>query len=156
MVDFMTKLTSILQAAAVIFFWAEFPAHSQDAAAAEDAVAVAPFSADVLDQLLRPIALYPDPLLAEIFTAATLPAQIVMADRYVNGGGDLSAIAAQPWDPSVQGLAHYPTVLKWLDDNLPWTTEVGQAFLNQQQEVMASIQRLRLQAQGEEIGRAHV
>src|ERR1035441_9134509 len=78
------------------------------------------------------------------FTAATLPAQIVMADRYVNGGGDLSQIAAQPWDPSVQGLAHYPTVLKWLDDNLPWTTEVGQAFLNQQQEVMASIQRLRL------------
>jgi hypothetical protein len=149
MVDFMTKLTSILQAAAVIFFWAEFPAHSQDAAAAEDAVAVAPFSADVLDQLLRPIALYPDPLLAEIFTAATLPAQIVMADRYVNGGGDLSQIAAQPWDPSVQGLAHYPTVLKWLDDNLPWTTEVGQAFLNQQQEVMASIQRLRLLAQGE-------
>jgi len=111
--------------------------------------AYVPFSSDALDQLLRPIALYPDPLLAEIFTAAAVPAQIVLADRYVNSGGDLSQIAAQPWDPSVQALAHYPTVLKWLDDNLPWTTEVGDAFLNQQQDVMASIQRLRLLAESE-------
>jgi hypothetical protein len=113
------------------------------------AAAYVPFSADALEQLVRPIALYPDPLLAEIFAAATIPAQIVLADRYVNSGGDLSQIAEQPWDPSVQALAHYPTVLKWLDDNLPWTTEVGDAFLYQQQDVMACIQRLRLLAQSE-------
>jgi len=113
------------------------------------AAAYVPFSSDALDQLVRPIALYPDPLLADIFAAATVPAQIVLADRYVNGGGDLSQIEAQPWDPSVQALAHYPTVLKWLDDNLPWTTEVGDAFLNQQEDVMASIQRLRLLAESQ-------
>jgi hypothetical protein len=108
-----------------------------------------PFSSDALDQLVRPIALYPDPLLAEIFAAATVPAQIVLADRYVNSGGDPNQIEAQPWDPSVHALAHYPTVLKWLDDNLPWTTEVGDAFLNQQEDVMASIQRLRLLAESQ-------
>jgi hypothetical protein len=143
---------SVFQAAAVILFCAAFPAGAQAQAASEDVAAAAPYSDatdDTLDQLLRPIALYPDPLLADIFTAATVPAQIVMADRYVNSGGDLTQIAAQPWDPSVQALAHYPTVLKWLDDNLPWTTEVGEAFLNQQAAVMASIQRLRLFAQAE-------
>ena len=145
----MTKLMSLFQAAAVIFFSAAIPAGAQAQAASEDMAAAAPYSDDTLDQLLRPIALYPDPLLADIFTAATVPAQIVLADRYINSGGDLSQIAAQPWDPSVQALSHYPTVLKWLDDNLPWTTEVGEAFLNQQPAVMASIQRLRLLAQGE-------
>ncbi len=143
---FMTKLKSICQAAAVFFLCAAFSAGAQD-----DGIIVsgAPYADDSLDQLLRPIALYPDPLLAEVLTAATMPAQIVVADRYVNGGGDLSQIAAQPWDPSIQALAHYPTVLKWLDDNLAWTTEVGQAFLSQQADVMASVQRLRLEAQGE-------
>jgi hypothetical protein len=97
--------------------------------------------------MLGPIALYPDPLVAEILTAATFPSQIVMADRYANGGGDPNQIAQQPWDPSVQALAHYPTVLKWLDDNLAWTTQMGQAFTSQPTDVMDSIQRLRAQAQ---------
>jgi hypothetical protein len=139
----MTKLISVCQAAAVVLFCAAVPAVAQDAATPPQ------FTADALDQLLRPIALYPDPLLAEIFTAATMPEQIVMADRYVNDGGDLSQIAEQPWDACVQALAHYPTVLKWLDDNLPWTTEVGQAFLYQQGDVMTSIQHLRYLAQEE-------
>jgi hypothetical protein len=106
-----------------------------------------PYSDQQLDQLLGPIALYPDPLLALILPASTLPTEIVLADRYVAGGGDPDQIEQQPWDASVQGLAHYPTVLKWLDDNLTWTTEVGNAFLNQQTDVMASIQRLRASAQ---------
>jgi len=106
-----------------------------------------PLSSDQLDQLLGPIALYPDPLIAEILPASTLPTQIVMADRYVSGGGDPGQIEQQPWDVSVQGLAHYPNVLSWLDQNLNWTTELGQAFINQQQDVMDSIQRLRVSAQ---------
>jgi len=105
-----------------------------------------PLSAAQLDQELGPIALYPDPLIAQILPAATLPAQIVIADRYVTGGGDPSAIGLQPWDTSVQAVARYPNVLKWMDDNLAWTTELGQAFLNQQQDVMDSIQRLRASA----------
>src|SRR5580698_3466763 len=107
------------------------------------------FSSAQLDDLLKPVALYPDPLLAQIFAAATLPSEIVLADRYVNQGGDITQADQQPWDPSVQALVHYPTVLKWLDDNLPWTTEVGQAFASQQQDVMDSIQRLRAEAQAE-------
>jgi uncharacterized membrane protein YgcG len=105
-----------------------------------------PLSGQQLDQLLEPIALYPDPLIAQILPASTLPTQVVLADRYVNGGGDPNQIDQQPWDPSVQALARYPTVLKWMDDNLNWTTELGQAFLNQQQDVMDSIQRLRQSA----------
>jgi hypothetical protein len=100
-----------------------------------------------LDQMLGPIALYPDPLLAEILSAATFPDQIVLADRYISDGGDPNQADQQPWDPSVQGLVHYPAVLKWLDDNLPWTTQIGQAFANQQSDVMDSVQRLRGQAQ---------
>jgi len=105
-----------------------------------------PLSDAQLDQLLGPIALYPDPLIAEILPASTLPTQIVLADRYITGGGDPNQIAQQPWDASVQAIAHYPKVLKWMDDNLSATTELGQAFLNQQQAVMASIQRLRATA----------
>ena len=102
-----------------------------------------PLSYQQLDQLLGPIALYPDPLIAQILPASTLPTQIVLADRYVNGGGDPNQIDQQPWDASVQALARYPNVLKWMDDNLNWTTDLGQVFLNQQPEVMESIQRLR-------------
>jgi hypothetical protein len=105
-----------------------------------------PLAAAQLDQLLGPIALYPDPLIAQILPASTLPTQIVLADRYVTGGGDPSQIGQQPWDPSVQALARYPTVLKWMDDNLNWTTDLGQAFINQQPDVMVSIQRLRTSA----------
>jgi hypothetical protein len=100
-----------------------------------------------LDQLLGPIALYPDPLIAQILPASTLPTQVVLADRYVTGGDDPGQIEQQPWDASVQALARYPNVLKWMDDNLNWTTALGQAFLNQPQDVMDSIQRLRASAQ---------
>jgi hypothetical protein len=100
-----------------------------------------------LDQMLGPIALYPDPLIAQMLPAATLPSEVVQADRYMNGGGDPNLIDQQPWDPSVKAMARYPTVLKWMDDNLAWTTALGQAFLYQQQDVMDSIQRLRAQAQ---------
>ena len=99
-----------------------------------------------MDTLVGPIALYPDPLIAQILPASTLPTQIVMADRYIQGGGDPNQIEQQPWDPSVQAVAHYPDVLKWLDDNLNWTTELGEAFANQQQDVMESVQRLRTTA----------
>jgi uncharacterized membrane protein YgcG len=99
-----------------------------------------------LDQLFGPIALYPDPLIAEILPASTFPTQIVLADRYITGGGDSNQIGQQPWDASVQAVARYPSVLKWMDDNLNWTTQAGQAFLNQQPDVMNCIQRLRATA----------
>ena len=105
------------------------------------------WSPDQLDQMLGPIALYPDPLVGLILPASTVPSQIVMADRYISQGGDTNLIAQQPWDPAVQGLAHYPDVLKWMDDNIQWTTQLGEAFSVQQSDVMDSIQRLRAKAQ---------
>ena len=99
-----------------------------------------------LQELLGPIALYPDPLIAIMLPAATLPTQVVEADRYISGGGDPNQIDQQPWDPNVQALAHYPAVLKWMDDNLNWTTQLGEAFQDQQDDVMNAIQELRTQA----------
>jgi hypothetical protein len=86
-----------------------------------------PLPAAQLDRLLGPIALYPDPLIAEMLPASTLPTQIVLADRYVTGGSDPNQIAQQPWDASVQAMARYPSVLKWMDDNLNWTTGFSQS-----------------------------
>jgi len=100
-----------------------------------------------LDQLVGPIALYPDPLIAELLPAASFPSEIVMANRYVSQSGDPNQIADQGWDPSVQAMAHYPNVLKWMDDNLAWTTQLGQAFQNQQADVMNAVQQMRGQAQ---------
>ena len=105
------------------------------------------YSPDQLDQMLGPIALYPDPLIAQILPAATQPSQIALAYNYVNSGGDPGQAASQPWDSSVQALAYYPDVLQLLDNNLSWTAELGQAFMNQPTDVMNSIQRLRAQAQ---------
>jgi uncharacterized membrane protein YgcG len=105
-----------------------------------------PLPAAQLDQLLGPIALYPDPLIAEILPASTLPTQIVLADRFISGGGDPNLIGQQPWDASIQAMARYPNVLKWMDDNLNSTAQIGQAFLNQQADVMGSIQRMRAKA----------
>ena len=104
------------------------------------------FTDPQLQQLLGPIALYPDPLVAIMLPAATLPTQIVEADRYVSGGGDPNQIDQQPWDPNVQALARYPAVLKWMDDNLNWTTQLGEAFQGQQDDVMNAVQELRTQA----------
>lgn len=131
---------------AIIVCWLVAELASAQIAVPPPAATYQPLSNQQLDQLLEPIALYPDPLIAQILPASSLPTQIVLADRYVSGGGDPNQIDQQPWDSSVQALARYPTVLKWMDDNLNWTTELGQAFLNQQQDVMDSIQRLRTSA----------
>jgi hypothetical protein len=117
---------------------ASMSVHSQDAPIR---------SPEELDQLVGPIALYPDPLIAEILPAATFPTEIVSADRYISQGGDPNQAANEDWDPSVQGLTHYPTLLKWMDDNITWTTQLGQAFASQQSDVMTAIQGLRAQAQ---------
>ena len=100
-----------------------------------------------LDQLLAPIALYPAPLIAQILPAATQPGEIVLAARYVFGGGNMNEMDLQPWSLSVKAVARYPEVLKMMDQRLDWTAQLGQAFLYQQADVMDSIQRLRVQAQ---------
>ncbi|MEO7799541.1 MAG: DUF3300 domain-containing protein, partial [Opitutaceae bacterium] len=104
-------------------------------------------TAEQLDQLLGPIALYPDALIALILPAATVPSDVVLAGRYLAGEGVGPAqIDDQSWDDSVKALAHYPTVVSWMDQNLAWTKQLGEAFLAQPAEVMKSIQRLRAAA----------
>ena len=107
-------------------------------------------SPDELNELLGPIALYPDPLISLILPASTVPSDIVLADRYAEKGGDPDATDDKPWDASVKGLVRYPDTLKWLDDNLDWTTQVGDAFLSQPVDVMEAIQALR--AKAKEVG----
>ncbi|HEV2615062.1 MAG TPA: DUF3300 domain-containing protein, partial [Candidatus Acidoferrales bacterium] len=101
-----------------------------------------PYSPDQMDNLLAPIALYPDPLLAQVLPAATFVDQIDDADRWVRANGQ-EDIDDQPWDVSVKAVAHYPEVLDMMDEKLDWTTAVGQAYVNQSTDVMESIQRLR-------------
>ena len=99
-------------------------------------------SAEELNGLLAPIALYPDALIALILPASTVPTDLVLAARYVASNGDPAQVANQPWDDSVKSLVRYPDVLKWMDQNLEWTTAVGEAFVGQPADVMNSIQRL--------------
>src|ERR1700733_7492315 len=108
-----------------------------------------------LDQMVARVALYPDPLLAQIFAAATYPDQIPDAARwadqhhYLTGQPLADAIQADqlPWDPSVQALLPFPTVLGMMASDMPWTTAIGDAFLAQQQDVMDAVQSERRKAE---------
>ena len=117
---------------------------------------LSPLKAEQIDQLLAPIALYPDALLAQILMAATYPLEIVKADRWLqdpahaNLQADQLAAAteAEGWDPSVKSLVLFPRILRMMDAALDWTEELGNAVMAQQGDVMDSIQRLRHQAAG--------
>ena len=106
-----------------------------------------------LDDLVAPIALYPDPLLSQVLVASTYPLEIVQALQWTQrnpglNGPDLTAAAAQQnWDPSIQALVVFPDVLRRLNDDINWTTDLGVAFVNQQQDVMDAVQRMRQQAE---------
>lgn len=102
-----------------------------------------------IDQLTAPVALYPDPLLAQLFPAATYPQDVLTAAQWLAANPNVTEqdIAAQNWDPSIKALAHYPSVLQMLAQSLDWTQALGAAFLNQQADVLAAVQRLRAEAQ---------
>lgn len=101
-------------------------------------------SAEQLEQLLAPIALYPDALIALILPASVASTDIVLAARQLRDSpNDRSQIEHRAWDESVKSLTNYPEVLQWLDENLPWTKQVGEAFAQQPADVMQAVQRLR-------------
>jgi len=122
-------------------------------AAAPAADAVALLSATQIQSLVAPIALYPDPLLTQCLVASTYPIDVIEAEQWLAQnssltGDALSAAAMkQPWDPSVQSLTAFPTVLKQLASNMTWTTNLGNAFLAQKDDVLDAVQTLRQQAQ---------
>lgn len=98
---------------------------------------------DPLAQLVAPIALYPDALVALILPASTASTDIVLAARYLDAGGDPNDVGSRAWDDSVKGLVHYPEVIKWMSENLEWTEQLGAAYLSQPDAVMAAIQHDR-------------
>jgi len=113
------------------------------------------FRQEELDQMLAPIALYPDELLVQVLMAATYPLEIVEAARWVQANQNLSgdrlaaALEQQDWDPSVKSLVNFPSVVQMLNDRLDWTQRLGDAFLAQKDQVMDTVQKLRQRAQAQ-------
>ncbi len=114
-----------------------------------------PFKQEELDQLLAPIALYPDSLVAQILMASTYPLEVVQAERWakqnesLTGDALTAALEKENWDPSVKSLVNFPQVLQMMNEKVDWTQKLGDAFLAQQKEVMDTIQNLRKKAQAE-------
>jgi hypothetical protein len=112
-----------------------------------------PLNAQALEQLVAPIALYPDKLVAQVLTAATYPAQVSDAEQWLRSQGNASSdeivmgADAQPWDPSVKALTAFPQVLAQMDQNQRWTTDLGNAYYNQPQDVLEAVQAMRQRAQ---------
>ena len=146
----------VLQCLPVVAFAAgDTPTQAGDADIAasttEPATATATdsFDAEKLEQLVAPIALYPDALLMQILMASTYPLEIVEADRWIRGQPDLTgdaldeALLEKDWDPSVKSLTTLPSVLEQMSENLDWTQDLGDAFLAQQNDLLDTVQRMR-------------
>ncbi len=131
------------------------PAPVATPAPAAQAAPVAPptYSAAQIDQWVAPIALYPDALLSQILMASTYPSNVIQAAQWskdnpkMQGDAAIQAVASQPWDPSVKSLVAFPQLMSLLGENPPWVQNLGDTFLAQPQDVMDSVQRLRLLAQ---------
>ena len=129
------------------------PSASTAATQTSSSPSPAPLSSDQLDALVAPIALYPDALVAQVLAAAANPDQVAYADDWLaqntalTGASLAQAVDGQSWDPSVKALTQFPSVLDNLAHNLSWTSGLGQAFANQQADVMAAVQAMRAKAQ---------
>jgi hypothetical protein len=149
-------LVSLLSLALLFATWPRNLSAYQDSQAPAQAAPAPPYTQgtpEQLQQLVAPIALYPDSLVAQILAASTFPEQVVEADRWVQEHPDLQgdalgqAVDQQPWDPSVKALTAFPSVLGNMDKNLSWTSSLGDAYYNQQQDVMDAVQVMRQRAQ---------
>jgi hypothetical protein len=125
---------------------------AQDQASAPAIPPAPAIPADQLDSLVSPIALYPDPLLSQTLVASTYPLEVIQLQQWLAQNKDLKdkaladAVQKQDWDPSIQAMAAFPSVVKQLSDNVKWTTDLGNAFLEQQTDVMDAVQRMRSKA----------
>jgi Protein of unknown function (DUF3300) len=151
--NFSSRIPTVLLAlAGMLVAWPHSLTALQDAQSAE-APQYTQKPPEELQQLVAPIALYPDSLVSQILNASTFPEQVVEADRWVQAHPELKddalgqAVDPQPWDPSVKALTPFPSVLGNMDKNLSWTSSLGDAYYNQPAEVMDAIQFMRRQAQ---------
>jgi len=151
-------LASLLSLALLFAAWPQnlLAYQDQDAQAPAQTKQGAPYAQQTpeqLQQLVAPIALYPDSLVAQILAASTFPEQVVEADRWVQAHSDLKgedlgkAVDQQPWDPSVKALTAFPSVLGNMDKNLSWASSLGDAYYNQEQDVMDAVQVMRQKAE---------
>lgn len=144
-----------LGAVVACVLWTGLPSAAFPVAQAQTMSAQQPYGQAVLDQLLAPIALYPDPLLTQVLVAATYPLEVIQAEQFIKAnpnrqGNSLAhMVKDKPWDTSVKALAEFPSVLTMMHDNLEWTQQLGDAFLAQQVEVMDTVQSLRQKAQAQ-------
>jgi len=146
--------TSIAMLCAALIVTGSPPCHAQpsDSGAGSDA-STARIPDEQLDSLVAPIALYPDPLLAQVLAASTYPLEIVQLQQWLERNPGLKdqalvdAVEKQPWDTSVQAMAPLPDMVKRLADDIQWTTDLGNAFLAQQNDLMNAVQRMRQKAQ---------
>jgi hypothetical protein len=153
MISIFARQLLSLALSSLLILSAELPElHAQQAAQAPPAGGPAPYSANDLQQLVAPIALYPDALVAQVLGAATFPDQIQAADAWLQqnksltGNALMQAADKQPWDPSVKALTQFPSVLDNLAKNLSWTSTLGEAYHNQAADVMTAVQKLRAEA----------
>jgi hypothetical protein len=154
---FLKRLLATALSFLLIFTTAPIDALGQQPPPPADAggspVQGAPLTADELQQLVAPIALYPDALVAQVLGASTFPDQIAAADNWVQinknltGTALMQAVDQQQWDPSVKALTQFPSVLDNLSKNLTWTSSLGEAYHSQPADVMNAIQSLRAKAQ---------
>ena len=135
----------IVFAALLVASRAQTPAPAPANAAAPPSAPAQPSEAD-LEKLVAPIALYPDPLLATLLPASAYPLDIVKASRFLQDTNNISRIDSQPWDPNVKALARFPDVLKKMNEDIDWTSDLGDAFVNNQKGVMNAIQVMRNKA----------
>src|SRR5262249_40654527 len=114
-----------------------------------------PFKPEELEQIVAPVALYPDPLVAQVLMASTYPMEVVQAARFVKANPNLTEatlneeLKKYDWDDSVKSLVSFPQTLAMMDEKLDWMQKLGDAFLAQRKETMDAIQRLRARAQAE-------
>src|SRR5580692_1141462 len=141
------------QTLAVMLSVVLIPATAQVNLYAQPVAAYIALNAEQLDQLVAPFALYPDPLVAQVLTAATYPDQVAAADTWLNANLALppdqraAGANAMTWDPAVKGLTEFPAVLDNLAKNTPWATQLGNAYFNQPEDVMNAVQADRFAAQ---------
>src|SRR5580698_624832 len=147
--EFVAVLCSVLLAPGVVM-----PAgQAQEPAASSGQQEAANLTPDQLDSLVAPIALYPDPLLAQVLAASTYPLELVQLQQWLEKNKTLKdkaladAVQKQTWDPSVQAMAALPDVVKRLVDDIQWTAELGNAFLAQESDTLDAVQRMRKKAQ---------
>ena len=146
------QILAVLLSCLLVQFTAQAGSSGPTGQSSESQAPPAKQSPQELQQLVAPVALYPDALVAQVLAASTYPTQIVEAERWMQSHSDLKGdklakeVDKQNWDPSLKALAQFPSVLENMDKNLSWTSSLGEAYVNQPQDVTDAVQTLRQEA----------